>query len=86
MGKKLTLGQCQTGRDFLRYSAQHGGVVDHYTGSHAIVRGPSGGTCPVPMHPGDIPTGTRYSIVKRFITIGLGVLAILGALQAAGVL
>lgn len=69
--KKLDLDHCKTGRDFVSYAEHHDGGVDHQCGSHAIVKGPTGGTCPVPMHPGDIPTGTRHSIMKRFVLIGL---------------
>ena len=71
---KKTLEQCKTGRDFIGYAEHRGGYVDRQCGSHAIVKAPSGGTCPVPVHPGEIPTGTRYSIIKRFITIGLAVM------------
>lgn len=78
MGKKR-LEDCRTGRDFVSYAERNGGYVDHQTGSHAIVRAPGGGTVPVTMHNGDIPTGTRHSIMKRFKLLGLAVL-ILGSL------
>jgi predicted RNA binding protein YcfA (HicA-like mRNA interferase family) len=70
---KQNLDQLKSGKDFVRYAERHGGYVDHQTGSHAIVKGPSGGICPVPMHAKEIPTGTRHSILKMFAAIGLAV-------------
>ena len=74
---KKTLEQCKTPQDFISYGEHRGGHIDRQCGSHAIMKAPSGGTCPVPIHNGDIPTGTRHSIIKRFILIGLGILIIL---------
>jgi predicted RNA binding protein YcfA (HicA-like mRNA interferase family) len=73
MGKPA-LEQCRKGKEFIGYAERHGGYVDRQSGSHAIVKGPTGGTCPVPVHPGEIPTGTRRSIMKRFQMIGILIL------------
>lgn len=67
------LEQCKSGKDLIHYAEHHGGYVDRQSGSHVIVKGPTGATCPVPNHPGDMPTGTRHSIVKRFLLIGITV-------------
>ena len=77
---KKTLQQCKSGNDFVAYAESHGGRVDHQTGSHAIVRGPNGGICPVPMHAHEIATGTRHSIIKLFAAIGLAAIAFIGLL------
>ena len=68
------LKQCKTGKDFITYGEKHGGYVDRQTGSHAIMKAPGGGTCPVPMHNRELATGTRIAIQKQFIAIGLGIL------------
>ena len=70
MGKK-SLSDCKSGKDFIGYAEGHGGYVDRQVGSHAVVKSPSGGICPVPVHNGDLPTGTRRSIIKLFTAIGL---------------
>jgi predicted RNA binding protein YcfA (HicA-like mRNA interferase family) len=71
MGRKDDVTRCKTATELVAYAQSHGGAVVRQSGSHAIVQGPGGGTCPVPMHRGDLPTGTRCSILKRFRTIGL---------------
>jgi len=71
MAKTDDLSRCKTARELVRYAEKHGGYVDRQTGSHAIVKGPSGGICPVPMHAGELATGTRNSIIKTFRAIGL---------------
>lgn len=73
MGKPA-LEQCRKGKEFIGYAERHGGYVDRHSGGHAIVKGPTGATCPVPVHPGEIPTGTRQSIIKRFRVIGILIL------------
>jgi predicted RNA binding protein YcfA (HicA-like mRNA interferase family) len=67
----MNLDQIKTSKEMLRYAEHHGGQVVRQSGSHAIVKGPSGGICPVPMHNGDLATGTRRSIAKMFLAIGL---------------
>jgi predicted RNA binding protein YcfA (HicA-like mRNA interferase family) len=80
---KKTLDQCKTDRDFVGHAEHHGGYVDHQTGSHMIVKGPSGGICPVPVRHGEYPTGTRRSIKKMFIAIGLALFMFLCAFYPA---
>jgi predicted RNA binding protein YcfA (HicA-like mRNA interferase family) len=83
MCKKDDITRCKTSAELVSYARHHGGAVVRQSGSHAIVQGPAGGTCPVPMHTGDIPTGTRCSILKRFRAIGL-VLTVLFLVVAYG--
>jgi hypothetical protein len=71
MCKKDNINQCKTGVEIVNYAITHGGQVDHFTGDHAIVRGPTGGICPVPYARGDTPKGTKCSIFKRFKAIGI---------------
>jgi hypothetical protein len=71
MCKKDNINQCKTGVEIVNYAVSHGGKVDHFTGDHAIVKGPSGGICPTPYRRDDLPTGTRCSILKRYKAIGI---------------
>lgn len=74
--RKKTLEACKTHNDFVSYGKKHGGRVE--PGSrHSKVYGPNGGMAPVPHHKGDLATGTRFAIIKMFIAIGLGCLAII---------
>lgn len=81
MAKTDDLTRCKTARELVRYAERHGGYIDRQTGSHAIVKGPSGGICPVPMHAGELAGGTRRSIVKMFRAIGLVVVVLIGILS-----
>ncbi len=69
MAKKNDLGRCRTAGDFISFSSRHGGQVVRQTGSHAIVKGPHGGICPIPCHGGDLANGTRHSIIKMLLAI-----------------
>jgi predicted RNA binding protein YcfA (HicA-like mRNA interferase family) len=71
MCKKDNPTQLKTGTELVRYAESHGGEICRQSGSHAIVKGPSGGICPVPVHAKDLPTGTRCSILKTFKAIGI---------------
>jgi hypothetical protein len=71
MCKKDNINQCKTGVEIVNYATHHGGTIDHFTGDHAIVKGPSGGICPTPYRRDDLPTGTRCSILKRYKAIGI---------------
>lgn len=81
-----TLNQCKKGKDFVAYAEHNGGEVVRQTGSHAIVQGPSGGICSVPVHPRDLAPGTRHSIIKQFTAIGLGVAILVGIIALLPVL
>ena len=72
---KKTIDACRTHDDFVGYGKKHGGRVVN-GGRHTKVFGPTGGMAPVPHHPGDIAKGTRFSIIKMFIAIGLACLVI----------
>lgn len=73
---KKSIDACRTHDDFVGYGKKHGGRVEP-GGRHTKVFGPKGGMAPVPHHPGEIAKGTRCSIIKMFIAIGLGFLAII---------
>lgn len=70
MGKKDNIHQCKTAREITSYAESHGGQVISQSGSHVKVRGPVG-TVTIPNHPGDLATGTRCSIIKTLLRIGI---------------
>jgi len=72
---KKTLNECRTHEDFVSYGKHRGGRVVN-GGRHTLVYGPTGGMAPIPNHKGDLAKGTRYSIVKMFIAIGLACMVI----------
>lgn len=69
----------RTGREFIAYAERRGCTVRH--GRHAYVTAPNGRGCPIPTHPGDLPTGTRRSILKMFAHMGLLALVLAVAIQ-----
>lgn len=73
MGKaKLEdISKCKSGPDCLSYATHNGGELVRQTGSHAIVKGGNGGIAVIPMHNGDLPLGTKKSIVKQLMSIGV---------------
>ena len=71
MSKHNDIAQCKTASEIIRYAEHHGGYVDRQTGSHVMVKGPSGGLCSVPRHPGEMPTGTRFNVLKTLRAIGI---------------
>jgi len=76
MGKNKLLKDCHTSSDFFSYAEKHGGKIEN-GGRHIKIRGPNGGIVPVPCHPGDIAPGTRRSIIRMLIEIGLGLLPLI---------
>jgi len=75
MCKKQTLDDCRSGKDFARYVEHHPAAHDiRQSGSHECVKGPKPGTAVFPVHDGDMPNGTRKSVIKMLILIGLGIL------------
>lgn len=70
---KKKLEACRSGKDFIDYAARRGAEV-HNGGRHIKIIGPNGGSCPVPNHPGDLPVGTRHSIIKMLALIGLALM------------
>lgn len=76
MSRNESVRNCRTSSEFVRAVERQGGRVDN-GGRHYKVRGPEGNGCvPVPRHPGDLPTGTRCSIIKALVSLGFMVLAI----------
>lgn len=72
MGKRR-LDKCKSGKDFVKYAECHenyrGG---RQKGSHRIVKGIKPGIAVIPVHSNkDLPTGTRKSVVKMLISIGI---------------
>jgi len=61
---------CRTSRDFERAVTSQGGHVES-GGKHAKLALPGGQRVPYPTHGGDIPTGTRCSIIKVCLAAGL---------------
>ena len=76
MSKIKRVEDCRTHKEFVRWATQHGGIVEP-GGRHTKVRGPKGGMAPIPNHRGDLATGTRYSIIKMFVAIGLACILLL---------
>jgi predicted RNA binding protein YcfA (HicA-like mRNA interferase family) len=78
MGHKRNLESCHSGDDFISYSARQSGVKIKYGGRHPKVVGPHGGICPIPAHGnGDLPEGTRRSIIRMLRLIGIVVLILI---------
>ncbi len=72
MGNKKTLTECKSGRDFAHYVEHHPQAREiRQSGSHLCVKGPKPGTAVIPVHNGDLPSGTRGSVVRMLTLIGL---------------
>jgi predicted RNA binding protein YcfA (HicA-like mRNA interferase family) len=70
MGRITDPNKCKTAGDFNSYLNRNGFREMRQTGSHRIYAGPDGnGRIIVPQHNGDIPTGTRGSIVKAIMAV-----------------
>lgn len=77
MAKKPSIHDCRSAADFDRAICKSGvAFVERQNGtSHKIYKFPEQGlSVPIPQHNGEIPTGTRRSIVKRLLLIGLSVI------------
>jgi predicted RNA binding protein YcfA (HicA-like mRNA interferase family) len=70
MGRSNDPATLRTGRELLAY-AERGGCRVRQHGSHAIATAPNGQICVIPMHSGDLPTGTRKSILRMLARMGL---------------
>ena len=76
-----TIEKCQTGCDFVQYVKHNPATKEvRQTGSHVIAKGPRPGIAVIPNHKQDLPVGTRRSIIKMLIAIGLGLLYVLWTL------
>ena len=58
------------GRDFVQF-AERAGCKTRQNGSHVIATARNGQICVIPCHNGDLPTGTRRSILRMFVRMGL---------------
>lgn len=65
---KLTLSNCQDGRDLIRYCERKGATVRNGAGDHVIVTTDKG-SCAIPSR--DLGRGLFCKIVKTLILIGL---------------
>ena len=73
MGKIKRVEDCKTYRDFESWGLRRGGTMKN-SGRHPKMVGPGGGIVPMPKHSGDLPKGTRWSIIKMFKAVGLAVI------------
>ena len=74
MSKRMTLDECKSGRDFRQYVEHHPNLTsERQSGSHLCVKGTQPGTAVIPVHDGDMPNGTRRSVIKMLLLIGLGI-------------
>jgi len=77
MCKIKTIDDCKSGRDFAQYVGKHPAAHDiRQSGSHMCVKGSRPGTAVFPVHDGDMPGGTRKSVIKMLLLIGLGIFLI----------
>jgi predicted RNA binding protein YcfA (HicA-like mRNA interferase family) len=66
------LDKCRSGRDFVNYVENHPAAHDiRQSGSHFMAKGPRPGLVVIPVHNGDLPPGTRRSILRMLALIGL---------------
>lgn len=74
MGGKKCLDDCKTRSEIDHYVRTDPRVREiRQNGSHVIVKGPLPGSAVYPTGTGDMPNGTRRSVVKMLIAIGLGI-------------
>lgn len=67
---KKNLNDCRSGKDFIKYAEKKGAIVKPAKGSHQKIKN-ARGTCIVPAHNKDLPTGTRKAIFKMFMQMGI---------------
>jgi predicted RNA binding protein YcfA (HicA-like mRNA interferase family) len=82
MTSKKSIERLKSGKEFLahaRRSENYDG--ERVSGSHHTVFSKRGGFVVIPVHGNkDVATGTRVSIIKRMIAIGLAILSLLVAI------
>lgn len=77
MSNKLKLNDCEKGTEFAKYALDHPKSHDcRQSGSHLMVKGPQPGLAVIPVHNKPLPTGTKHSVIKMLLAIGLGVMVI----------
>lgn len=75
MARPDSVTDCKTASEFCRAAARQGGEV-RGGGRHDKIYLDGRGPVPIPRHSGDIPTGTRRSIVRALLTLGFMLLAV----------
>lgn len=64
-------------RDFVQF-AERAGCRTRQSGSHVIATARNGQIVVIPVHSGDLPVGTRRSILRMFARMGLLAAAVAG--------
>jgi hypothetical protein len=77
MSKRDDPTRFESGSEFVNYAERHGCKIRR--GGHDIAIVPGGGSVPIPRH-NHIPMGTRKSILRRFVELGIWAGVILMAL------
>ncbi len=89
MGRKPSIHDCRTPRDFDR-AIRSSGVryIERQNGSsHRVYKFPDKGvSVPIPQHGGELPSGTRHSIIKMLMLVGLSVVFPFILCQVSGLL
>lgn len=82
--KKRRLDKYKSGKQFLAHARRSENYAgEKVEGSHDTVFSKRGGFVVIPVHGNkDLAPGTKRSIVKRMIAIGLGILSVLLAALA----
>lgn len=86
---KKSLSDCRTCKDFDRAIRSSGiDYVERQNGSsHRVYKFPEKGvSVPIPQHRGEIPNGTRRSIVKMLALVGLGSVVWIALCQVSSML
>ncbi len=74
MSKCKDVKQCKSSNDFKGYAEKHPNCESVEEGKEHIKVITKKGHCALPRSGGkDLKTGTRFSIIKAFIVLGLGV-------------
>lgn len=66
---KKRLEQCRSGNDFIKYAEKAG--ADVYGGGRHIKVKTAKGRTVVPLHPGDLGKGLRFTLMKQFVALGI---------------
>lgn len=84
MPKVRSVHEIRTTQDAIRWVRQFDGVEIVNGGRHVKIVN-SKGVCPLP-HEKELCAGTRHSIIKTLIAMGLTCLAIIAGLETMGVM
>jgi predicted RNA binding protein YcfA (HicA-like mRNA interferase family) len=75
----------KTARELITFVERQGCEL-RQSGSHVIATAANGQSCVIPVHHGQLPTGTRRSILRMFARMGLLAAAVGAVLLALAVL